>query len=88
MTTPNVSLVSRLTDAGRQLSATIGPLMRPTTQADRDGLLITQHFQYADAMGVPRGRAMEIMRDELWNLGRPVADRVRAATERLCREEP
>jgi hypothetical protein len=71
----------------RQLGAFLGPLMRPTTQADRDGMLISRHFQTSDALGIPRERAMEILREELWKLGRPMADRVRAATERLSREE-
>lgn len=47
---------------------------------------ITAHFLAADALGIPRERAMEVMREELWVRGRPIADRVRAATERLRRE--
>jgi hypothetical protein len=49
---------------------------------------ITAHFLAADALGVPRERAMEIMREELWIRDRPIADRVRAATERLRGEQP
>lgn len=72
----------------RLLGTSLGPLVRPVRKTDRDGSLITRHFQCADAMGVSRERAMEIMREELWSRGRPMADRVRAATERLSREEP
>lgn len=51
-----------------------------------EGLLITAHFQTADKLGVPRDRAMQIMREELWTRGRPIRDRVQTATERLCEE--
>jgi hypothetical protein len=47
---------------------------------------ITAYFQLADALGVPRDRALRIMREELWTRDKPIADRVQAATERL-REE-
>lgn len=82
------SAAARLGERLRLIGVRFGPMLRPATQADRDGLLITRHFQYADAMGVSRERAMEILRDELWSRGRPMVDRVRAATERLSREEP
>lgn len=82
------SAAARLGERLRLIGLRFGPMPRPATQADRDGALIEQHFQYADAMGMSRERAMEILREELWSLGRPMAVRVKAATERLSREEP